>query len=382
MIFVQNRDKRVKSDMLTSEIANNIVQETMNRLDHNINIVNTEGYIIASGSPSRVGKLHIAALEAIRSGQTIVVTEQNQHLWDGALCGINMPVSFQDEIVGAIGITGELEEISEFAELVRMTTELMINQAFQIPQQVWRSRTKEVVMEQLIKPTPDLGQIDKQLQLLRMELRPPYYAYVLQMNQTLAYNSVLLQKTEHIFGSHHVLIGLLDIHHACILVFGLPEQARLHHLDTWVEHLQRTGISYKIGCSNEAVRQEDIASIIAEAEFALKHAAPDQQMISYGGLEPEMIVLQSNPLTNQRFIERVLEGMSESAVQTLQVFFNCNMNIQAAANALSLHKNTVIYRLKKVKELTSYDPQIFQDALALQTAIWIYIENQQKGERS
>lgn len=368
--------------MLTSEIANNIVQETMNRLDHNINFINTEGYIIASGTPSRVGKLHIAALEAIHSGQTIVVTEQNKHLWDGALCGMNMPVSFQDQIVGAIGITGEPEEISEIAELVRMTTELMLNQAFQIPQQVWRSRTKEVVMEQLIKPTPDLGQIDKQLQLLSMELRPPYYAYILQMHQTLTYNSLLLQKTEDIFGSHHVLIGLLDIHHACILVFGLSEQARLQHLDTWVDHIRRLGISFQIGCSNEAVRQDDIASIIAEAEFALKHAAPDQQMIFYGGLEPEMIVLQSNPLTNQRFLERILTGLSESAVQTLQAFFNCNMNIQATANALSLHKNTVIYRLRRVKELASYDPQIFRDAQALQTAIWIYIENQQTGERS
>src|SRR5690554_2537330 len=139
--------------MLTSEIANNIVQETMNRLDHNINMINTEGYIIASGTPSRVGKLHHAALEAIRSGQTVIITEHNQHLWDGALCGLNIPVSFQDQIVGAIGITGKADEISEFAELVRMTTELMLKQAFQIPQHVWRSRTKEVVMEQLMKPT-------------------------------------------------------------------------------------------------------------------------------------------------------------------------------------------------------------------------------------
>src|SRR5690554_631908 len=354
--------------MLTSEIANNIVQETMDRLDHNINIINTEGYIIASGTPSRVGKLHIAALEAVRIGQTIHITEQNLHLWDGALCGINMPVSFQDQIVGAIGITGNPDDIAEFAELVRMTTELMINQAFQIPQQVWRSRTKEVVMEQLIKPLPDFWQIDKQLQLLSMELQPPYYVYVLQMNQTLAYNSLLLQKTEEIFGSNHVLIGLLDVHRACILVFGLSEPARNKNFDNWVSHLQGLAITFHIGCSNGAVRQEDIPSIIDEAQFALKRVAPDQQMSFYAGLEPEMIVLQSNPNTKQRFLEDVRSEMSESAVQTLQVFFDCNMNIQATANALSLHKNTVIYRLRGVKELTGYDPQIFHNAQALQTA--------------
>lgn len=368
--------------MLTSDIANHIVQETMNRLDRNINIVNTEGYIIASGVPSRVGKLHVAALEAIQSGQTIIINEHNQHLWDGALCGMNMPVSFQDQIVGAIGITGEPEEISEFAELVRMTTELMLHQSFHIPQQVWRSRTKEVVMEQLIKPTPDLQQIDKQLQLLSMELRPPYYAFVLRTDQVLEYNSMLLQKTEDIYGSHHVLVGLLDTHRACIFVFGLSDQVRSQKLDTWVDFIRRSGVSFQIGCSAEAVRQEDIASIIEEAEFALKHGAQEQQLISYAGFESQMIVLQSKPLTNQRFLERVLTGMSGSAVQTLQTYFDCNMNIQETANVLFLHKNTIIYRIKRVKEITGYDPQIFRDALALQTAIWIYTEAQWKGESS
>jgi carbohydrate diacid regulator len=368
--------------MLTSELANSIVQETMNRLNHNINIVNTEGYIIASGSPSRVGKLHLAALEAIRSGQTIIVTEHNQQQWDDARCGMNMPVSFQDQIVGAIGITGEPAQVAEFAQLVRMTTELMINQAFQIPQQVWRNRTKEVVMEQLIKPDPDMRQIEKQLQLLSIELQPPYYAYVLQMDETpLAYNSLLLQKIEDTFGDCHVLIGLLDIHQACLLVFGVTEQARLQCFNAWIQLLQSSKSHFRIGCSNVADRQEDITSIINEAKFAVRHAKADQQVIAYRRLEPEMIVLQSNPITNQRFLERLLADLSESTVQTLQAFFHCNLNIQETAHALSLHKNTVTYRLRRVRELTGYDPQIFQDALALQTVIWIYTEHQQTGER-
>ncbi len=368
--------------MLTSEIANNIVQETMTRLDRNINIINTEGYIIASGDPSRVGKMHVAALEAIQSGQTIVITEHNQHLWDGARCGMNMPVSFQNQIVGVIGITGEPEEIAEFAELVRMTTELMLNQAFQIPQQEWRSRTKEVVMEQLIKPMPDLKQIDKQLQLLSMELRPPYYAYVLRMDQTLEYNSMLLQKTEDIFGSHHVLTVLLDAHRACIFVFGLSDQVRSQKIEAWLDLIRRSAVPFHLGCSNGATRREDIATIVEEAEFALRYGDQDQQILLYAGLEPQMIVLQSNPLTSQRYLEQVLAGMSETAVQTLQAFFNCNMNIQDTANALSLHKNTIVYRLKKVKEITGYDPQIFRDALALQTAIWLYTEALLKGENT
>jgi len=202
------------------------------------------------------------------------------------------------------------------------------------------------------------------------------------MDQALEFNSMLLQKTEDIFGSHHALVGLLDPHLACIFVFGLPTQLRSQKLETWLDHLRRSGIPFRMGCSNEAIRREDIASIIEEAGFALKHAAPEQQVTLFAGLEPRMMALQSNRLTKQRFLDRILTGMSESAIQTLQAFFDSNLNIQETANALFLHKNTVIYRIRKVKEITGYDPQDFQDALALQTAIWIYTDTEQKGESS
>lgn len=358
--------------MLTHEIANNIVQETMNRLDRNINFIDTEGFIIASGTPSRIGERHEGALEAVQSGQTIIVSESTKHHWDGTLCGINMPVYFQNQIVGVIGITGDPEEVSGFAELVRMTTELMLDQLFLSSQQAWQSRTKEEVLQQLIKPDPDFTQVYKRLEMLKMELKPPYQAIVLQMNKGIEYNNMLIKKIEEIFDIQFVLVGLLDARRACIFVFGLSEQKLLLKLDLLNEMLERTRLPFNMGYSSSSLHCEEIPIVIREAEFALNFIHKDHSIISYIGLEPQWIVKLSDKTVKKRFLERIISGMAESTLLTLQTFFDCNMNARETADALFLHKNTVIYRLKKVKEMTGHDPQIFHDSLLLQIALWIY----------
>src|SRR4051812_44880098 len=112
--------------MLNRDLAGIIVQETMRRLHRNINMMDVEGRIIASGDSKRLGERHEGALEAIRTGKPLIINEGNQVQWKGSQCGINLPILFRNEIVGAIGITGQPEEVAEFGEIVKMTTELML----------------------------------------------------------------------------------------------------------------------------------------------------------------------------------------------------------------------------------------------------------------
>lgn len=77
-------------------------------------------------------------------------------------------------------------------------------------------------------------------------------------------------------------------------------------------------------------------------------------------------------MTCQRYLRRILPNATNKVIQTLQTFFDCNLNITETAKSLDIHRNTLIYRLKKIKEDTGYDPQIFKDAVPLQIAVWMY----------
>lgn len=47
---------------------------------------------------------------------------------------------------------------------------------------------------------------------------------------------------------------------------------------------------------------------------------------------------------------------------TVEVFLHCNLNINAASKELFMHRNTLIYRLEKIRVSTGLDLKKFCDA--------------------
>jgi carbohydrate diacid regulator len=357
--------------MLSREIAENIVRETMKRLRQNINIMNVDGVIIASGDPSRVGKRHEGSLEVIRTGKPLIIDTGNQAEWQGSQCGINYPIVFLQQIVGSIGITGNPEEVAEFGELVKMTTELMLNQMELSSRQEWRNRTMETVIEEIVKPKYSKAKLDELLHLLQINLSPPFHIWIMQTEKSMEHHSQLVRKIDEIIGSGHLLSAVENPYRAIFIVFGLTEQQIMAKSQLLHSKLWHNDFPFRIGCSLETQTREEIASAFREAELALKLGNKHEIMNAYAGLEPISIVHLSDPDIKNKFAERVFALLSQTALETLKVFFDSNMNIQKAADELFIHKNTLLYRLKRIKESTGYDPQTFRDASSLQMAVWI-----------
>ncbi|MFJ7509201.1 sugar diacid recognition domain-containing protein [Peribacillus simplex] len=63
--------------MLTQEIAMEIVKQTTNRLNRNINIMDDKGTIIASGNRERIDQLHFGAMEVLKTGKPLIIHEKD-----------------------------------------------------------------------------------------------------------------------------------------------------------------------------------------------------------------------------------------------------------------------------------------------------------------
>lgn len=357
--------------MLTESIARHIVRETMRRLNRNINIMDRDGRILASGDESRVGERHAGALESIRGGETVVIGEEDLVHWPGARPGINMPIVFRGKAVGAIGITGVPGEIAEFAQLVRMTTELMLEQAERVSRREERNRIKERLLEELAAPAADSAKISAYLQRLQIQADPPFRAFVIRTEGDSVPSSLLPARIEERLGADRTLAGLYDPQRICVLCFGRHGRRGDPIVRMLQEIVDHAGYSCRIGCSDEAEEIGDLPAIVGEAAFALSFARADNPVAAYAGLEPQRLIRQADEVAKRRFARRVLGDMPDAILATLQMFFACNLNVRKTADALYVHKNTVIYRLAKIKEQTGYDPRNFQDALILQTALWI-----------
>ena len=68
-------------------------------------------------------------------------------------------------------------------------------------------------------------------------------------------------------------------------------------------------------------------------------------------------------------IYALLEEAGHSLLETVESYVNAGHSLEATARELYVHTNTVRYRLKRVTEVTGWDPMEPRDAYVLQTAL-------------
>jgi DNA-binding PucR family transcriptional regulator len=67
---------------------------------------------------------------------------------------------------------------------------------------------------------------------------------------------------------------------------------------------------------------------------------------------------------------------------TLQAFFDSGFNVTRSAQALCVHPNTVVYRLRRIRELTGRDPQDPDDLLLLSLSLKLIARLEPQGEQA
>ncbi len=68
-------------------------------------------------------------------------------------------------------------------------------------------------------------------------------------------------------------------------------------------------------------------------------------------------------------IYRPLLAASNGLVETLSTYLQLGHSLEATARELFVHANTVRYRLRRVSDVTGWDPLIPREAFVLQTAL-------------
>ncbi len=74
---------------------------------------------------------------------------------------------------------------------------------------------------------------------------------------------------------------------------------------------------------------------------------------------------------NEVLKEDILREIDADTMNTVQRFFDYDLNISLAARELYIHRNTLVYRLNNVQKLTGLDVRKFDDALLFKIAMLI-----------
>ena len=66
--------------------------------------------------------------------------------------------------------------------------------------------------------------------------------------------------------------------------------------------------------------------------------------------------------------DNIPDEFDEETQTTIDTFFSNNLNISETARQLYLHRNTLVYRLEKLHQLTGLDIRLFEDAMTYKVA--------------
>jgi carbohydrate diacid regulator len=135
---------------ITHKLAQDIVDKTMNILGRNINIMDENGVIIGSGDKSRLNQFHEGAAQVIKEGKKLEIYSKDINHLVGAKPGINLPIEYNDKIIGVVGITGEPNEVTPFGEVIKMTVEMMLQQEFLLKELQLEQQVQENFVHDLI----------------------------------------------------------------------------------------------------------------------------------------------------------------------------------------------------------------------------------------
>ncbi len=137
-------------------------------------------------------------------------------------------------------------------------------------------------------------------------------------------------------------------------------------------------VKVRVGYGNRAGKLSDIPRSYQEAMLSLRVGEifyGQRDTISYQKLGIGRLIYQLPQSLCEMFIQEVFAGrdldIDEETLQTVERFFENDLNISETARQLYIHRNTLVYRLERFQKIIGLDVRKFEDAMTFKLAMMV-----------
>ncbi len=155
----------------------------------------------------------------------------------------------------------------------------------------------------------------------------------------------------------------------------------LMHIAARVEETlaKELGIRTVIGIGTIVSHIRDLARAYKETQVAIevgKVFDTEKSIINYENLGIGRLIYQLPTTLCEMFLQEVfkknpIDALDQETLFTINKFFENNLNVSETARKLFVHRNTLVYRLEKIKKLTGLDLREFDDAITFKVALMV-----------
>lgn len=345
--------------MLDEALAQKLIDQLSDTTEHSINIMNESGIIIASKDKSRIGSFHETAYNMIVQGtETVEVKDSDKLL--GTKQGINMAIKSKNTTVGIIGITGNPDEVRPLGRLLKMSVESLYELELQYEQANKRKSMKDQLLRQILyTEKADIEEIRKEIKAFSYNPNAKRICILVETDGKI--QPILDELKRSKLHTAESISNALGESSAIIFLY-LPEKTLTTvPLKDYVYNY--IGSVYeKCGVYVGSIQSDLIMYRKAYDHCRwLKRYKKGQKGVFFFYDCTEAYFSSTIPLL---LYKEVFDGYIEQHtnknwkdIQKISVALRNNSNnLTLASSELNIHKNTLIYRLAKIKEELFLDP--------------------------
>ncbi len=134
-----------------------------------------------------------------------------------------------------------------------------------------------------------------------------------------------------------------------------------------------------IGIGTIAENLKELATSFRESQVAIevgKVFDTKKSIINYENLGIGRLIYQLPTTLCEMFLQEVfkkgsLESLDRETLMTINAFFENNLNVSETSRKLFVHRNTLVYRLEKIRKLTGLDLREFEHAITFKVALMV-----------
>lgn len=377
---------------LSKETASFILEEASKLTGQHLCILNTSGNVIASLRPEEIG-MHIEeAISVAKTGTTVLLDPSSPPYW----AGVALPVYNLSSIIGVCIIMGAKKIDQTTVNLLEYSLESLIEKASSVNASIYKRRIIESWIVNLLDPDySDWGELESTAQEIGIDTHSPSRIIVVHVSSNRPGRQTSIS-ADASFIENYILQNIMSIIHVnfyCYLgrnLYALSIGASpmrtfsqnhvrnemMNAFDILSNKFEQINMSCNIGIGavRDSLRgyRESFQEANRCVNLAMRFHQPratsiqDWHLLNFIYQLPKPVIYS---FLKQYFANG--EELKDELVETIDVYFKNSCAVQKTADDLSIHKNTLLYRFRRIKEVVGLDPQNFQDSVVLE--LWLRI---------
>lgn len=351
---------------ISSTTAAQIVKQLSETIGQSINFMDTDGIIIASSDPDRIGMLHGGAVKLLTEHLSSLAVEDNAQ-FEGARPGINLPIEFEHETIGTIGITGPVAEVTKYGQIIRKMTEILLLEQDAQSRRIIEQKALDRFLDEWI-----LGELEKKSE---HDFRRIAASFSIDPTALMRIATISCMTDEHINDEilteisrytrrtlRRELNGLV-FRTATQIVCIIPakNEDRISAVLTDILNYIHTG--FKCVCHSGIDGGSASFSLhdnYLEAARALEIAKlRNRPIVIYDPLDLEIMLGSIRPEARDAYLTKLFGDMSRDEIRQhlefARAYLEENGSIRSLSERLFIHPNTVKYKIHKLTDITGID---------------------------